>query len=347
MASDNLNEVGKYIKQTRERADYASKKVRPNRPAVERTRDIFDSVVDFEMKFDVSPKQKRVGLDLEFNRPPPMQGCLGSPCRMACETFDSLAAGDHEIQLDDAYITGLASVYVNGASYSSAKWAEVSPDAGSILVTGLTQSTNTVTVCYMRECETTFDCGDISAHGGTTGQDLRYDVFGAHLLSGGACEWNVPPFLDGGATNFCYIAGGGGNGLTDSYGAGDPGVGGPGPIQPYGTPNNGGNWGMPATVWSGGHSEGTWTFGFPAARLCAAVMITFGGGMDNNTVITVDNQAGVWDAADGSFNSVGIVPLVPVVASEISLHWEYNAPPGLQFYGGVDFRYFMVYGELV
>jgi hypothetical protein len=342
MASDNLNEVGKVLRETKERADFAAKKVRPNRPSIERTRDIFDPVVDFEMSFDVSPKQKRVGLDLEFNRPPPMQGCLDTPCRMACETFDGLVAGDHEIQLSDAYVSGSISVYVNGVIYNSNKWAEVSASSGSLLVTQTPLATNTITICYLQNCTAEYDCSQTAAHGGETGQPIYYDVFGAHLNSGGGCEWYVPPFLDtDNPTNFCYTPGPS-NGLQEQYGEGDAGVGGPGPIQPFGTPNNG-NWGVGPTVWSGGYHKSRWTFNFPPQRLCAAYITGFGGMGGTNT--TVDYQAGEWDIVDGSFNSGAVVPLVPVVTDTITLYYEYSAPGGLQYFPGIDFRVFMVWGS--
>jgi hypothetical protein len=148
MASDNLNEVGKSLRETKDRADYASKKVRPNRPSVERTRDIFDSLVDFQMTFDVSPKQKRVGLDLEFNRPPPMQGCFGNN-RMQCETFDGLATGNHEVTVWDSYITESVSVFVNATLWPASSWAELSPNEGTVLVNSLPRPTNTITICYL------------------------------------------------------------------------------------------------------------------------------------------------------------------------------------------------------
>lgn len=160
MASDQLNEVGKYLKTTRDIANRAIKKNRPYRPSVERIRDIFDTEVPFTMEFNISKNQKNIKLDLEFNKPPPLKQCLsGTDCpRMYCDLFDNLEAGEHELQLSYAVKSqGITAVFVNSIMLDSSNWAlldigifESTP--GSILVTNLTSTVNTVVVCYQSPC---------------------------------------------------------------------------------------------------------------------------------------------------------------------------------------------------
>jgi hypothetical protein len=159
MASDQLNEVGKYIKKSRTDADYALKKVRPNRPTVERTRDIFDIDIPFSMQFEVKDTQKSISLDLEFNKPPPQSNCFSDiDCpRGTCETF-TLSAGEHEITL--AYgihpINELFQVYVNGQPWATSQYAILSKGGldtpATVLVANLPLASNTVVICYMIYC---------------------------------------------------------------------------------------------------------------------------------------------------------------------------------------------------
>jgi len=154
MASDNLNEVGKYISKSRDHADRALKRSRPNRPGVERTRDIFDPVVPFSMNFNVAKTQKRVSLDLEFNKPPPGSNCMtGSDIRMSCESF-TVESGDHELRVSQPYFPGTLAVYVNGTTWALSKWAEIDSGDGIVLVTQLPLALNSVTICYMRYFDT-------------------------------------------------------------------------------------------------------------------------------------------------------------------------------------------------
>lgn len=347
MASDSLNEVGKDLRRTKDEANYASKKVRPNRPSVERTRDIFDSTVDFEMKFDVSPKQKRVGLDLEFNKPPPLAGCRGVPCHMKCETFDGLAAGSHELGLSYDFLTGSLAVYVNGTTWSSTKWAEVSPTNGTVYVSGLTQTSNTVTICYARECSD-YVCSSLAEF--SIGQTRLVDLLGGELTYSGSSV-PVPPldYTPSSPQVYTYTNSHGANyRLVEKVALNGVGVSG-GQLAPDDRDVNSPStthWGSRSTVIDGPQTAtGYWRFEFPPTRLCAAVIGNDGGGLTGSTEITVDYQNGNWRGGSGSFDSVALVPLLPVVASEIRLHWtRTQSAPGLQFWGGIDFNFFMVFG---
>jgi hypothetical protein len=183
MASDQLNEVGKYIKKTRTDSDYALKKIRPYRPTVERTRDIFDVDVPFSMQFEVKHTQKSVSLDLEFNKPPPQSNCMTDiDCpRGTCETY-TLSSGEHEITLEHGIhpINELLQVYVNGELLAESQYAVLSKGgldtSAVILVTNLPLETNTVVICYMIYCLGTLYTGR---------------AFGA-LLRNTATEWQYP-----------------------------------------------------------------------------------------------------------------------------------------------------------
>jgi hypothetical protein len=159
MASDNLNQVGKYIKKTRTDTEYALKKVRPYRPTVERTRDIFDVDIPFSMQFEVKDTQKSISLDLEFNKPPPQSNCMTDiDCpRATCETF-TLSQGEHEITLQYGIhpINELFEVYVNGEPWPEAQYARLNNGGydtpATVLVANLPLETNTVVICYLIYC---------------------------------------------------------------------------------------------------------------------------------------------------------------------------------------------------
>jgi len=222
MASDNLNEVGRYIKNSGDAAERALKKQKPTRPSVERTRDIFDADIPFEMFFTVEPTQKSVSLDLEFNKPPPMSGCrTGSDVKPHCEEF-TLPAGDHEIQLSHAAKTGSITVFVNGATYSPLLWEVISygvldEEPASIMVYQLPLETNTVSVCYI-EPVTLYYTGSAFAEllasndfgSGGAGQYLAFSFTGDNPGAGWAGYGKVGPVEYGpvdytGGTNYSSI----------------------------------------------------------------------------------------------------------------------------------------------
>jgi hypothetical protein len=222
MASDSLNEIGRYIKDTNNRATDALNRVRPNRPAVERTRDIFDPAIPFSMEFNKSSKQRSVTLDLTFNKPPPMQNCMtGGNIRMSCEEF-TVTSGDHELKLTNAYMPGTTSVYVNGSAWPTFKYAEEDWESGEVLITDLTNEVNTVTICYMRHftqglcLSPTPSCFYPPLHTIQGGfilgilQEARSDEFGyIHYLRPGVSHATVPSPFAWGGTNWSenYVSG--------------------------------------------------------------------------------------------------------------------------------------------
>src|SRR5262245_50598666 len=105
MASDNLNQVGKYIGKTQKETDFGLKRYHANIPQVERARDVFDSEVPFQMTFETHTGQERVTLNLIFNLPPPLGECNSGCVQAICQTFD-VTPGDHLLTLDSPYNAG-------------------------------------------------------------------------------------------------------------------------------------------------------------------------------------------------------------------------------------------------
>lgn len=147
MATDNLNQAGKAIKKIKDNASYASKKVFIDRK-IERSRDVFDTTVPFEMEFKSYHKKDRVTLDLKFTKPPPRKGCNADCFSNNCETFTFTDGLDHIVQLNSDYISGTVRVFRNRDLLSSIYYSEFSPEAGQVFVQGVS-GTNEITVCYV------------------------------------------------------------------------------------------------------------------------------------------------------------------------------------------------------
>lgn len=85
---DNLQQVGKDLGQIKVNTATALRREYPKRPAVERARDIFDSLVPFEMEFEVDVPHGTITLDLVFSRPPDNDCCASCICSI-CEIYTS------------------------------------------------------------------------------------------------------------------------------------------------------------------------------------------------------------------------------------------------------------------
>src|SRR5687768_14939920 len=111
MASDNLNEVGIYIKGVGRRSDLASKRVHIKRPIRDRARDTISSSHSFRMDF-ISDGTNTVLMDIDLNKPPPVEcgaGCIAT----ACESFP-LLRGDHSLTLENPYEPNTVTVWSQG-----------------------------------------------------------------------------------------------------------------------------------------------------------------------------------------------------------------------------------------
>jgi len=156
MASDNLNEIGKYIQKTRKDTDYALTRYHATIPKVERTRDVFDSEIPFEMGFETEGKEQTVTMNLIFNLPPPLGDCNTDCLQATCQTFD-VTPGDHLVTVDNPYNAGSVTVFVDYVQSLPSGFEEVSPGAGTVFVQG-SETTSKITVCYTYgDCNTDFD----------------------------------------------------------------------------------------------------------------------------------------------------------------------------------------------
>lgn len=142
MASDRLNQVGKYINKTRKDADLALAKHIPNRPQIERARDLFDSATPFEMEFTIGPNISEVKLDISFTSPPQANGCEGDCLKAKCEEF-RLEAGSHYITLEHPATPGTIKVFKNGTLTDN--WDQVNNNR---LYIGYLSSSTLIVVCY-------------------------------------------------------------------------------------------------------------------------------------------------------------------------------------------------------
>lgn len=143
MASDNLNQVGKYIRRAGRVADQALKRTRPLIPDRDRVKDTLSSVYPFKMKV-ISEGNKRTLIEIKFDKPPPSDcgvGCYST----SCEKF-SLFNGGHSIGLTNSYEVGSVTVYLNGDPLSPIQWFEENPGAGQVYVQ--VPGIGLVVVCY-------------------------------------------------------------------------------------------------------------------------------------------------------------------------------------------------------
>lgn len=145
MASDNLRQVGNYLKDTRKKANQALNRYSKNLPRVEATRDIFDPSVHFEMFFKTDG-EKEISLDIGFKKPPPLRGCKSGCHTAACEEY-TLGAGNHIIALDHLPIAGTVDAFVNGEILSDGQF--YIHGGASVFVQGGSLASNIIVVCYI------------------------------------------------------------------------------------------------------------------------------------------------------------------------------------------------------
>lgn len=148
MASDSLNQIGKYIRKTGKDADRAVKRAYPIQPRLERVRDVFDSTTGFDMQFEIDNKDTKVLLDLNFTLPPPTRGCKAGCIISQCEEFDFESGGNHSVTLDHSYLAKSISVFVNGERLPDYQVNELSPGAGEVFYQG-TSGPDKVAICYV------------------------------------------------------------------------------------------------------------------------------------------------------------------------------------------------------
>jgi hypothetical protein len=147
---DTVNELGRELNKTRNRADRALKTASPEYGMAERARDIFDPIVPYTMSFRVPRKGMQIRANMQFEYPPPNSGaggCCGDCYCAICERFLVSEITSTSILLNRPYVPGSVRVY-NGEIGISVGVTESDPDAG-ILYLDACLGSDTVTICYV------------------------------------------------------------------------------------------------------------------------------------------------------------------------------------------------------
>lgn len=149
MANDGLNQLGKYIKKTRDDSNYALNRYLQRRASVERVRDVFDPINSFTMKFRTREGHERAVLDLRFDKPPPTRLYGTSTTQLfSCGQSFTVGTSGALLTLATSYVSDSLTVFMNGALLSDSQYAEIDPDAGQVYVNGGPRGSNTVVICY-------------------------------------------------------------------------------------------------------------------------------------------------------------------------------------------------------
>lgn len=144
MASDNLSQVGKYIRGAGRKADQAIKRVKPIIRKSERTRDAVSSVFPFKMTV-TSDGEKQTRLHIHFNKPPP-DGCGAECIATVCESFP-LFNGGRSITVTNPYEPDSVNVYTDGVPLDRSRWNEENPSGGQVYVQ-VQSDVELIIICY-------------------------------------------------------------------------------------------------------------------------------------------------------------------------------------------------------
>lgn len=137
---DSTNQVGKALKNTDVNVNYALAKDFSRNFRVERARDIFDSIIPFEMDFPVDIVNETTTVDLWFYPPPP--SCCCTQCNCAnCETF---SGNDPVLITNHPFIPETVHVFLNDTPTTN-----YSLTNSTTITLGFTPTiTDVVSVCY-------------------------------------------------------------------------------------------------------------------------------------------------------------------------------------------------------
>jgi hypothetical protein len=144
MASDSLNQVGKYIKRANSNASLALKRNFHKLPKKDRARDTVSNVAPFRMEI-YQEGRRPITININFNKPPPSD-CAVDCIATTCEQF-TLAYGGHSLTMINPYEAGTVRVYTDGEILPAAQWYEENPGAGQVYVQ-VPNSTALIAVCY-------------------------------------------------------------------------------------------------------------------------------------------------------------------------------------------------------
>lgn len=140
---DNINQLGKNLNKQGKTSKAALNKDKPIIPQIERTRDVMDYTVPFEMDFKTTYEGHRVLLDLNF-MPPPKTGCCADCACSVCEYFNG-GLTETLYQVTYAYVPGTISVFVGNVF--TIDYGETDPTLGQVTVWA--QNNTSVIICYI------------------------------------------------------------------------------------------------------------------------------------------------------------------------------------------------------
>ncbi len=104
--SDKLNQVGKFIRKSKEDSDYSLKRYSENFPQVERTRDSFDPTLNFNMKFKTKVPDNHISVDLNFGIKSPIGCCVDANTQIYCPPTASGVVCECLVDLFDRNLDG-------------------------------------------------------------------------------------------------------------------------------------------------------------------------------------------------------------------------------------------------
>lgn len=143
MATDNLREVGRFIRKTNRQADLAMKRVANTIPKRERARDVVSSLYPFRMLVDSSGKGDKISLDINFNKPPPSD-CIADCVATTCEATQ-LSSGGYSMSTENPYVAGTVKVFSQGVLLPLAQWYE---EGGGQVYVQVQSPLEMIIICY-------------------------------------------------------------------------------------------------------------------------------------------------------------------------------------------------------
>lgn len=152
---DDINQIGKYLKEAGRTADLAIKRVIEPSESVEKIRDVFDPEIPFQANVNIPYNASRVMLDLNFAPRLPSIGCCGDCVCGVTESYTSDSLIDGKIYTVNPYISNSTLVYLDGLRVTKGiEYTESSPLDGQIWIH---VPFSTITISYQY---TTGNCTD-------------------------------------------------------------------------------------------------------------------------------------------------------------------------------------------
>lgn len=148
---DDLNELGKQLKQTDKKAKYAVVSKSPEYGIGEIARDIFDPEVSYTMKFKTARTGMRVTASISFELPPPDAGlgnCCGDCYCAVCDYYPFGTFTTQVLLLSRPYVAGSIRMFLSDFKYSG--FTETDPAAGIVTIGAYAYSAGfDITICYV------------------------------------------------------------------------------------------------------------------------------------------------------------------------------------------------------